>query len=101
MVVDVYLGKLMPFIHENESAPKDAPSASPPACAKCQEFYPRLGIPSGATKAEIKQIYRDLCTVWHPDHFEHNERLKEKATKEFQKMQQEFDHIDSHIATKG
>jgi curved DNA-binding protein CbpA len=39
--------------------------------------------------------------VWHPDRFEHNERLRAKATKEFQEMQLAFQHIDSHFAVPG
>jgi curved DNA-binding protein CbpA len=61
----------------------------------------RLGVPPGATHDTIKQIYRDLCNVWHPDRFEHNERLKDKATKELQEMQQAYEHISSHFAEAG
>jgi len=31
--------------------------------------------------------YRDLWTVWHPDRFEHDTKMKDKATNEFQKIQ--------------
>jgi hypothetical protein len=93
MVTDAYLDKLLPYIPKKKSA--SAPS--PLVCAECQQHYMRLGIPTDATRETIKQRYRDLCNVWHPDRFEHNERLRDKATKEFQEMQQAFDHIDSHF----
>lgn len=38
-----------------------------------------LGLRRGATKAEIKEAYRDLVVVWHPDKFATNERLRLKA----------------------
>jgi curved DNA-binding protein CbpA len=38
-----------------------------------------LELDKHASVAEIKQSYRDLVTVWHPDKFTHNVRLKAKA----------------------
>jgi curved DNA-binding protein CbpA len=29
---------------------------------------------------EIKQAYRDLIAIWHPDRYAQNHRLQEKAT---------------------
>jgi DnaJ-domain-containing protein 1 len=66
-------------------------------CAKCDASFARLNIPIGATPQVIRQKYRDLCNVWHPDRFEHNERLRNEATKEFQEIQQAFEHINSHF----
>ena len=68
-----------------------------PLCSSCQTFYVKLGLPVEATQAEIKQRYRDLCVVWHPDRFEHNAKMKDKATKEFQEIQQAFSHISAHV----
>ncbi len=38
-----------------------------------------LGIKAGAGPDEIKQAYRDLVQVWHPDRFAGNPRLQKKA----------------------
>src|ERR1035438_3294123 len=70
-------------------------------CSSCQTFYVKLGLPVEATQAELKQRYRDLCIVWHPDRFEHNARMKDKATKEFQEIQQAFSHISAHVRAMG
>jgi curved DNA-binding protein CbpA len=38
-----------------------------------------LGLGSGATPLEIKEAYRDLVKVWHPDRFGSDARLRRKA----------------------
>ena len=38
-----------------------------------------LGLEAGASKAEVKQAFRDLVHVWHPDRFSKNPRLQKKA----------------------
>jgi tetratricopeptide (TPR) repeat protein len=38
-----------------------------------------LGLEVGASRAEVKQAYRDLVHVWHPDRFGQNARLQKKA----------------------
>ena len=38
--------------------------------------YLALGLKAGASMDEIKQAYRDLVKVWHPDRFGHDERLR-------------------------
>lgn len=44
-----------------------------------QEALRTLGLASGATADEIKQAYRDLVKVWHPDRFGSDARLRAKA----------------------
>lgn len=39
-----------------------------------------LGLTPGAAPDEIKEAWRDLCRVWHPDRFGSDERLRTKAT---------------------
>jgi len=38
-----------------------------------------LGLPPGSTPDEIQAAWRDLAKVWHPDRFQHDERLQRKA----------------------
>ncbi len=38
-----------------------------------------FGLSPTASPAELKQAYRDLVEVWHPDRFAHNPRLQAKA----------------------
>jgi curved DNA-binding protein CbpA len=72
-----------------------------PICPSCRTFYVELGIPAEAMQAEIKQRYRDLCTFWHPDRFEYNAKMKDRATREFQEIQQAFNHVSAHVRARS
>lgn len=52
-----------------------------------QNHYDILGVSRDASRDEIKQAYRDLLKVWHPDKFSNEEpRLKELAEKNTRKI---------------
>ena len=38
-----------------------------------------LELKVGASETEVRQAYRDIASVWHPDRFSGNPRLKRKA----------------------
>ena len=38
-----------------------------------------LGLPTDATPERVKEAFRDLAQVWHPDRFTHNSRLHAQA----------------------
>ncbi len=38
--------------------------------------YQLLGLEAGASPEQVRQAYRDLVKVWHPDRFGHDERLR-------------------------
>lgn len=44
-----------------------------------QTSYEIMGLEPGTPPAEVKQCYRDLVNVWHPDRFANNPRLQKKA----------------------
>ncbi|MGD1807646.1 DnaJ domain-containing protein [Dapis sp. BLCC M126] len=43
------------------------------------QYYKILELEPGASLEEVKEAYRDLAFVWHPDRFVHNTRLQAKA----------------------
>ena len=45
-----------------------------------------LELHDGASFQEIKQAYRDLALVWHPDRFAHNTRLQQKGSERFKEI---------------
>ena len=40
-----------------------------------------LEIEEGAPLSELKTAYRELTKVWHPDRFQHDPKLAEKANR--------------------
>lgn len=55
--------------------------------------YRILGLPPGSPRDEVKQAYRDLAQVWHPDRFAHNDRLREKAERNFARINDAFEAL--------
>ena len=47
--------------------------------SQLQDPYRLLDIPLDASPAHLKQAYKDLVFVWHPDRFSGNPRLQKKA----------------------
>ncbi|MEM1170944.1 MAG: J domain-containing protein [Cyanobacteria bacterium P01_H01_bin.35] len=44
------------------------------------QYYKILELEPGASLEEVKEAYRDLAFVWHPDRFAQNPRLQARAT---------------------
>jgi len=61
--------------------------------------YKVLGLYPGASKDEVKRAYRDLAQVWHPDRFEHNERLAQKAQRNLKRINEAFALLKDHEPT--
>ncbi len=47
-----------------------------------------LGLSEGASEQEIKSSYRELAQIMHPDRFNHNEKLAQKASEQFKLITQ-------------
>ena len=54
------------------------------------QAYRLLGLAPGATVDEVKTAYRDLAQVWHPDRFPDNNRLREKAEQNLQRINEAY-----------
>lgn len=55
-----------------------------------------LELHDGASFQEIKQSYRDLALVWHPDRFAHNTRLQEKGSERFKEINAAYAVLRAH-----
>ncbi|MFT4550353.1 MAG: TPR repeat protein [Verrucomicrobiales bacterium] len=58
-----------------------------------QEHYRILDASPTASLKEIRLIYRDLAQVWHPDRFEENPRLREKAEAKLKAINHAYESI--------
>ena len=52
-----------------------------------------LELDQTASCEEIKQAYKDLVVVWHPDRFPHNPRLRQKAEEKLKRFNQAYEHL--------
>jgi hypothetical protein len=58
--------------------------------------YQVLEIEPGASQAEIKQAYRDLTLVWHPDRFFNHPRLRQKAEEKLKQINFAYEFLKSY-----
>lgn len=55
--------------------------------------YEVLGLPFNASPSDVREAYRDLIAVWHPDRFQGNARLTDRATQKTQEINAAYDLI--------
>ena len=65
------------------------------------DYYKILGLEPDASAEEVKQAYRDLAKVWHPDRFAHDTRLQRKAQEKLKEINEAYEILagpDAHRA---
>ena len=62
--------------------------------------YKILEIQQTASLSEIKQAYRDMIGIWHPDRYVQNPHLHEKATDKLKELNVAYNKIASAILWK-
>jgi hypothetical protein len=66
----------------------------------CADYYYQiLELKPGASKQEVKQAYKDLIVVWHPDRFAHNPRLQQKAQEKVKELNAAYAFLKSQDIT--
>jgi DnaJ domain len=60
-----------------------------------EEALAVLALDPGATAAEIKESYRDLVKVWHPDRFGSDPRLRRKAEEKLRQINDAYRVLQS------
>lgn len=71
---------------------------SPPNDQRTIKSYAILGLEFGATKEEIKQAYRRLAQIHHPDKFSSlGEEAVAAANTTFQKIQKAYNHLVTYV----
>jgi DnaJ-domain-containing protein 1 len=62
-----------------------------------RKCYLVLGLTPKASLAEIKQAYRDLSQIWHPDRYAHSFQLQKKAAAQFQIINLAYSTLIHHL----
>jgi ketosteroid isomerase-like protein len=97
MAVDEYLKVLKPHItdgSDGSSRESTSTSTATDSSDGLSKDYATLGVRSDATPEEVKQAYRDLAKVWHPDRFAGGDmRLKQKAEEQIKAINDAYARI--------
>jgi len=65
------------------------------------KYYRLLGLNPGASEEEIREAYKDLVKVWHPDRFSNDPRLKEKANEKLKEINSAYEILKAYMAGKS
>lgn len=68
---------------------------------KPELHYQVLELEVGASQADIKQAYRNLAKVWHPDRFARDAALQQKAQEKFQLITAAYEFLKSDRSPVG
>ncbi len=61
-----------------------------------ERYYRVLELEIGATQDQIKQAYRDLAQVWHPDRFAASTRLQDRALEKMKEINEAYEFLKSY-----
>src|SRR6266550_2071682 len=64
------------------------------------ECYNVLGLSRDASAQELKAAHRDLAKVWHPDRFQHDPRLQQKAQEKLKQINEAYHQLRSGKARR-
>ncbi len=58
-----------------------------------ESHFQLLDLDQTASLADMKQAYKDLVMVWHPDRFTHNARLRQKAEDKLKQFNDAYESL--------
>lgn len=62
--------------------------------------YQTLGLPRGVSKEDVKQAYRDLVKVWHPDRFTNDPKLQDKAQEKLKEINKAYTALQTRRSSR-
>ena len=61
-------------------------------------YFEILGLKLGASLDEVKDAYKDLVKVWHPDRFAHDPKLQQKAQEKLKEINEAYEKLKAYYA---
>lgn len=62
-----------------------------------EKYYRILDLHTSASEQEVKQAYRELVKVWHPDRFTHDVKLQKRAEEKLKAINDAYQRIIDHL----
>ncbi|MDY7020215.1 MAG: J domain-containing protein [Cyanobacteriota bacterium] len=62
-----------------------------------EHYYQILNLKPGASAKDVKQAYRNLALLWHPDRYPHDSRLQAEAEQKFKEINYAYVNLRSHL----
>ena len=63
-----------------------------------QRYYEALELSTEASSEDVRQSYKDLVNVWHPDRFSSIPRLRKKTEKKLKEVNEAYEKLQSHLS---
>jgi DnaJ-domain-containing protein 1 len=57
------------------------------------DCYKILEVPESASAEQVRESYKNLVKVWHPDRFPHDEKLREKADEKLKAINVAYEKV--------
>ena len=68
--------------------------AAAPSTDALARYFSALDLPATATPQQIKDAYRELVKVWHPDRFG-DEKLKDRANAKLKEINEAYEKLSA------
>ncbi|TAL22150.1 MAG: DUF1566 domain-containing protein [Nitrospirae bacterium] len=62
-----------------------------------KKYFEILGLKPGASLEKVKETYRDLVKVWHPDRFAHDPKLQIKAQEKLKEINEAYQKVQDFL----
>lgn len=68
---------------------------------KLEKYLSLFDLDHNFNENDLKSAYRTLSKVWHPDRFESNRKLRDKAEEKFKEINNGYQFLKEHLETKN
>ncbi|MGI0490041.1 J domain-containing protein, partial [Pantanalinema rosaneae CENA516] len=68
----------------------------PASMSEMNQYYELLGLQPGASQAEVKQAYRELAKVWHPDRYTQDAHQQRQAEEKLKQLNEAYQRLKDY-----